>query len=122
MKPIIFQFGSKELHLTMTTSQVVDAESRVKKSLINLFMDGEGGQRLPMVAEALVVLHAANNVANIKESDMMTLYDEFLDAGGDFTQLFAVLFELVEASGLFGRKDVTPKETTKSLTDAIPEA
>lgn len=122
MKPIIFQFGSKELHLTMTTSQVVDAESRVKKSLINLFMDGEGGQRLPMVAEALVVLHAANNVANIKESDMMSLYDEFLDAGGDFTQLFAVLFELVEASGLLGRKDVTSKETTKSLTDAIPEA
>lgn len=114
MKPMKVEFGKKTLSLVLDAKATVEIEKQLKKSLFGIMMSGNGGFKMPRLGEMLTILHATNQTANIKMSDMTEMYDEYLSNGGSMMKLLEVIQKLMEEAGFFGSDE---EETDK--TDLI---
>lgn len=101
-------FGGKELVLRLDGKTIVQIENKLNKNLLGLFVDN-GKMTFPKTGEMLLILHAANTIHGIKESDMFDLLDIYLENGNSTTDLMTIIQELLEESGFFGKKK-TEKE------------
>ena len=59
------EFGDLELSLRLGGREIFNAEKRLGKSMLSLFMDSQGGNKLPPVNEILIVLQSANQTAGV---------------------------------------------------------
>lgn len=111
-----FKLGDLNLDLRLTGKSVVSIEKRLGKSIMNLFIDGRGGDRMPPVNEVLIILQGANQTHGVSDKDIITNFDKYFDNGGDTLSLFNVVMELLEESGFFGKKDKDTKTNSESET------
>lgn len=96
-------FGGKELVLRLDGKTIVQIENKLNKNLLGLFVDN-GKMTFPKTGEMLLILHAANTIHGIKESDMFDLLDIYLEDGNSTTDLMTTIQELLEESGFFGKE------------------
>lgn len=110
------EFGDLELSLRLGGREIFNAEKRLGKSMLSLFMDSQGGNKLPPVNEILIVLQSANQTAGVTDAKIVKAFEKYLDQGHTTMELFNDLMELLELSGFFGKKDKNTKTDSESVS------
>lgn len=110
------EFGDLELSLRLGGREIFNAEKRLGKSMLSLFMDSQGGNKLPPVNEILIVLQSANQTAGVTDAKIVKAFEKYLDQGHTTMELFNDLMELLELSGFFGKKDKNTKIDSESVS------
>ncbi|MBB1099966.1 hypothetical protein H5R88_07630 [Limosilactobacillus sp. WF-MT5-A] len=108
------QLGDLELELKLGGREVFKIERRLGKSMMSLFMDSRGGQKLPPVNEILIVLQGANQKHGVTDKRLVAAFEKYLDEGNTTMDLFNDLMDLFEESGFFGKKKKGSKTATES--------
>lgn len=98
------EFGGLTLHLRLTGKAILNIEKRLDKSLMSLFISGQGGMKLPPSNELLIVLQGANQKSGVKDSDIVDAFEKYLDGGNTTIDLQGIVQELLEEAGFFGKK------------------
>lgn len=112
------EFGGLTLELRLTGREIVSIEKRLDKSLMGLFISGQGGMKLPPSNELLIVLQGANQTSGVTERDVYDAFLNYLDEGNTTIDLQAIVQELLEDAGFFG-KPKTEKETDGELVVSL---
>lgn len=110
------EFGDLELSLRLGGREIFNAEKRLGKSMLSLFMDSQGGNKLPPVNEILIVLQSANQTAGVTDAKIVKAFEKYLDQGHTTMELFNDLMELLELSVFFGKKDKNTKTDSESVS------
>lgn len=110
------EFGDLELSLRLGGREIFNAEKRLGKSMLSLFMDSQGGNKLPPVNEILIVLQSANQTAGVTDAKIVKAFEKYLDQGHTTMELFNDLMELLELSGFFGKKNKDMKTDSESVS------
>lgn len=109
------QLGDLELDLKLGGREIFKIERRLGKSMLSLFMDSQGGNKLPPVNEILIVLQGANQNHGVTDKRVIEAFEQYLDDGHTTMDLFNELMELFDESGFFGKKK---KKSTKTNTES----
>ena len=109
------QLGDLELDLKLGGREIFKIERRLGKSMLSLFMDSQGGNKLPPVNEILIVLQGANQSHGVTDKLVIEAFEQYLDDGHTTMDLFNELMELFDQSGFFGKKK---KKGTKTNTES----
>lgn len=109
------QLGDLELDLKLGGREIFKIERRLGKSMLSLFMDSQGGNKLPPVNEILIVLQGANQSHGVTDKRVIEAFEQYLDDGHTTMDLFNELMELFDESGFFGKKK---KKGTKTNTES----
>ena len=109
------QLGDLELDLKLGGREIFKIERRLGKSMRSLFMDSQGGNKLPPVNEILIVLQGANQSHGVTDKRVIEAFEQYLDDGHTTMDLFNELMELFDESGFFGKKK---KKGTKTNTES----
>ena len=107
------QLGDLELDLKLGGREIFKIERRLGKSMLSLFMDSQGGNKLPPVNEILIVLQGANQSHGVTDKRVIEAFEQYLDDGHTTMDLFNELMELFDESCFFVKKK---KKGTKSYT------
>ena len=83
--------------------------------MLSLFMDSQGGNKLPPVNEILIVLQGANQNHGVTDKRVIEAFEQYLGDGHTTMDLFNELMELFDESGFFGKKK---KKGTKTNTES----
>jgi len=115
MKPTKkLDLGGLQLELKLTGRDILNIEKRLGKSMMSLFMSGDGSMKLPPLNEMLIVLQGANQTHGVSDSDIIKAFENYFDAGHAPMELFSVLTDLFRESGFFGKQDSDSKTNTES--------
>lgn len=109
------QLGGLELDLKLGGREIFKIERRLGKSMLSLFMDSQGGNKLPPVNEILIVLQGANQNHGVTDKRVIEAFEQYLGDGHTTMDLFNELMELFDESGFFGKKK---KKGTKTNTES----
>lgn len=109
------QLGDLELDLKLGGREIFKIERRLGKSMLSLFMDSQGGNKLPPVNEILIVLQGANQNHGVTDKRVIETFEQYLVDGHTTMDLFNELMELFDESGFFGKKK---KKGTKTNTES----
>lgn len=104
-----FEFGGLNLQLRLNGKSIIAIEKRLDESLMGLFVNGQGGFKLPATNKLLIVLQGANQTSGVSDSDLVAAFDRYIEAGHTSFDLFEVIQELLDEAGFFGKKE-TEKE------------
>ncbi|MDN6538622.1 MAG: DUF6096 family protein, partial [Lactococcus sp.] len=115
------EFGGLNLQLRLDGKSILNIEKRLDESLMGLFLNGNGGMRLPATNKLLIVLQGANQTSNVGDSDIVRAFDKYIDEGRTTLELFTTIQELLEESGFFG-KDKTEETNGVSLDSEVIES
>ena len=110
------EFGDLELSLRLGGREIFNAEKRLGKSMLSLFMDSQGGNKLPPVNEILIVLQSANQTAGVTDAKIVKAFEKYLDHVHTTMEHFNDVMELLELSGFFGKKDKNTKTDSESVS------
>lgn len=107
-----FNVGEKEYKLRLNARNVVALERKLGKNPISIF-GGIENNELPKLEEVIPILHLSlQQFQNgISEDDTYTIFDNYVDHGGDLVSLIPVILELYRSSGII------PKEKEKTGED-----
>lgn len=92
--------------LKLKTSDVVALENKLKKSLLDL-LDVKTGMGLPTLTTMLTIVYYAMRSwqHNIKESDVMNIFDKYIEEGGSQIDFYVnVVLEVYVVSGFLSVK------------------
>lgn len=106
-----FDFGGLNLQLRLDGKSILAIEKRLDESLMGLFLNGQGGMKLPASNKLLIVLQGANQTSRVTDKDLVNAFEKYLDSGKTTLDMFSTIQELLEESGFFG------KETEKVVTN-----
>ena len=106
------QLGDLELDLKLGGREIFKIERRLGKSMLSLFMDSQGGNKLPPVNEILIVLQGANQNHGVTDKRVIEAFEQYLDDGHTTMDLFNELFD---ESGVFVKEK---KMATKTNTES----
>lgn len=84
------EFGDLELSLRLGGREIFNAEKRLGKSMLSLFMDSQGGNKLPPVNEILIVLQSANQTAGVTDAKIVKAFEKYLDQGHTTMELLVI--------------------------------
>ena len=113
------QLGNLELDLKLGGREIFKIERRLGKSMLSLFMDSQGGNKLPPVNEILIVLQGANQNHGVTDKRVIEAFEQYLDDGHTTMDLFNELMELFDESGFFGKKKKATKTNTESEVETL---
>lgn len=116
MKTVDIQLGNKLLKCRLGAKQIVQIENSLGKGMMELVMKN-GQPTMPPVGEMLVVLQGAHTGANLKQKDMLDYYDEFMEAGKGYMELFDEFQKVLNDAGFFGKSEDEEKTDTDSSED-----
>ncbi|MCH4169415.1 MAG: DUF6096 family protein [Streptococcaceae bacterium] len=116
-----FQFGSLNLQLRLDGKSIISIEKRLDESLMGLFLNGQGGMKLPATNKLLIVLQGANQTSRVRDEDLVKAFGEYIDAGNTTMDLFTTIQELLEENGFFGKKTEITKTSGESLDNEMTE-
>lgn len=106
-----FDFGGLNLQLRLDGKSILAIEKRLDESMMGLFLNGQGGMKLPASNKLLIVLQGANQTSRVTDKDLVNAFEKYLDSGKTTLDMFSTIQELLEESGFFG------KETEKEVTN-----
>lgn len=107
------ELGGLQLELKLGGRDVLEIEKRLGKSMMSLFMSGNGDMKLPPINEILIVLQGANQTHGVTDKDIVSGFEKYYDEGHAPMELFAVLTDLFQESGFFVKKEkATDSKTT----------
>ncbi|WP_019299035.1 DUF6096 family protein [Lactococcus garvieae] len=104
-----FDFGGLNLQLRLDGKAILAIEKRLDESLMGLFLNGQGGMKLPASNKLLIVLQGANQTSRVTDQDLVRAFEKYLDSGKTL-DMFSTIQELLDESGFFGKE--TEKEAT----------
>lgn len=110
-----FEVGGKALKLRLTSQACVNLEKKLGRNPVAVFMDvSKGG--LPTLSDVVAILHACLQPLEhgYTEAAVYSLYDEYVDDGHNLYDLFPVLIEVFQISGLMpgdGEDNADPNVT-----------
>ncbi|MGX7025873.1 DUF6096 family protein [Vagococcus hydrophili] len=108
-KPVTF--GGLNLQLRLDGRSILSIEKRLDKSLMGLFIGGNGGFKLPPTNELLIVIQGANKTSGVTDERIVEAFEKHLDEGKSVLEIQEIVQELLEDSGFFGKKkEVTPTD------------
>ena len=96
----IWEVAGKEYKLKLTAADITKLEQKYRRNLL-LYLTDDG---IPAIADMLTVIQASMRLYNhgMTFLDVQSLYDSYVDEGGDQTALMAdVLMPLLMVSGFF---------------------
>ena len=96
----IWEVAGKEYKLKLTAADITKLEQKYRRNLL-LYLTDDG---IPAIADMLTVIQASMRLYNhgMTFLDVQTLYDSYVDGGGDQNALMAeVLMPLLSVSGFF---------------------
>ncbi len=102
----VWTVGDEEYKLKLTTSSIVDLETKYKCNLLEL-INVNTSTGVPALSVMLDVTHAALQKYHHgkKKADVYDMFDEYEDNGGSQLQFFmSVFLELYTVSGFFSSK------------------
>lgn len=105
-----FDFGGLNLQLRLDGKAILAIEKRLDESLMGLFLNGQGGMKLPASNKLLIVLQGANQTSRVTDQDLVHAFEKYLDSGKTTLDMFSTIQELLDESGFFGKE--TEKEAT----------
>ncbi|GFO52885.1 DUF6096 family protein [Lactococcus petauri] len=105
-----FEFGGLNLQLRLDGKAILAIEKRLDESLMGLFLNGQGGMKLPASNKLLIVLQGANQTSRVTDQDLVRAFEKYLDSGKTTLDMFSTIQELLDESGFFGKE--TEKEAT----------
>lgn len=112
---IKFDFGALSLNLKLDGKAIVQIEKRLKKSIMSMFMSGNGNVQLPPTNEVLIFLQGANQTSGVTDKKLVDNFQKYLDDGHTTMDLFGILTDVVDQAGFFGKKS-SDKKTEEPLT------
>lgn len=101
----IVAFGGLNLQLRLTAKAILGIEKRLDKSLMSLFISGQGGMKLPPSNELLIVLQGANQTSGVTDQKIVDAFEKFLDEGNTTIDVQEIVQGLLEDAGFFGKKE-----------------
>lgn len=117
------EFGGLNLQLRLNGKSILSIEKRLDKSLMSLFLSGQGGMKLPPSNELLIVLQGANQTSGVTDKHLVEAFEKFLDEGKTTIDLQGIVQELLEDAGFFGKKtdgeSVTDVQEEFNLDSAV---
>lgn len=106
-----FEFGGLDLQLRLDGKSIIAIEKRLDESLMGIFVNSQGGLKLPATNKLLIILQGANQTSGVSDSDLVKAFERFLEAGNTTLDLFGTIQELLDEAGFFG-KDKKENEVT----------
>lgn len=106
------KLGNVTLECRLDGKAVWNAEKALNKSLLNLFVDGDGKTVFPPIGEVLVVLQRSNKRHGVSEKDVLDGFEQFLDQGGTTMDLYNDVSDLMKEAGFFGKQAQENAKTT----------
>lgn len=108
--------------LKLKTSDVVALEQRLKKSCLDL-LDVQSGMGVPSLTTMLTIVYYAMKSwqHGIKENDVMTLFDKYIEDGGSQIDFYVnIVLEIYVVSGFLSAKMAqTMSEALKKMRAQI---
>lgn len=101
----LWKVGTEEFKLKLTVGEIERLERAYgQMNLLNPFLQSENGT-LPPLTYTIDILHASLQKFHhgYSRTDTLNLYDDYIEDGGNYTQLIPVLLEIFKASGFFPR-------------------
>lgn len=124
-KPTKIQFGGLELQLQLTGRIVLNIEGRLRESMVGLFINSEGGFRLPPANKLLIVIQGANTTHGVTDEVIADAFGKYLEEGHTTMDLMNIVQNLLDTSGFLGNKADNKKgekqESGKVVTLDAPE-
>lgn len=115
-----FEFGGLNLQLRLSGKAIIAIEKRLDESLMGLFVNGQGGFKLPGTNKLLMVLQGANQTSGVSDSDLVAAFERFIEAGNTTFDLFETIQELLDEAGFFGKKETEKEATSGESLDSEP--
>lgn len=115
-----FEFGGLNLQLRLSGKAIIAIEKRLDESLMGLFVNGQGGFKLPGTNKLLMVLQGANQTSGVSDSDLVAAFERFIEAGNTTFDLFETIQELLDEAGFFGKKGTEKEATSGESLDSEP--
>ena len=115
-----FEFGGLNLQLRLDGKSIIAIEKRLDESLMGLFVNGQGGFKLPATNKLLVILQGANQTSRVSDSDLVNAFERFVEAGNTTFDLFNAIQELLDEAGFFGKKETEKEATSGESLDSEP--
>lgn len=109
----IWEVAGEVYRLKLTTTEIVELESRYKTNLMNIMGTGQGG--MPALSVMLDVTHAAMKKMHhgIGKKNVQELFSKYIDEGGSQLEFYtSVYMDIFAVSGFF----------SASLTDQMQES
>lgn len=113
------QFGNLNLQLRLDGKAIVSIEKRLDESLMGLFINGQGGMKLPPSNKLLIVLQGANQTSGVTDKAIIDAFELYLEDGKTPMDLFTEIQDLLETAGFFGKKEDIEKISGESLDAEI---
>lgn len=106
----ILKVGDEELKLRLRAKDCVELESKIGESPLNVFMRLSNG-KIPSLGFIITTLQyslqALEHGYNLEKT--YELYDNYIENGGDMTEMLSILSDVFEVSGFF-KKEKMEKE------------
>lgn len=117
-----FEFGGLNLQLRLDGKSIIAIEKRLDESLMGIFVNSQGGLKLPATNKLLIILQGANQTSGVSDSDLVKAFERFLEAGHTTLELFSTIQELLDEAGFFGKDEKESEMTSGESLDKEPEA
>lgn len=116
-----FEFGGLNLQLRLDGKSIIGIEKRLDESLMGLFVNAQGSFKFPATNKLLLVLQGANQTSRVSDSDLVSAFERFVEAGNTTVDLFKTIQELLDEAGFFGKDEKESESTNGESLDNEPE-
>lgn len=113
-----FEFGDLNLQLKLDGKSILAIEKRLDESLMGLFINGNGGMRLPATNKLLIVLQGANQTSRVRDEDLVNAFGKYIEGGNTTNELFTIIQELLDEAGFFGKEKADKEATSGESLDS----
>lgn len=104
-----FEAVGKEYKLRLTAAASQNLEKKLGGKNPMDVVTSLSESRMPLVSDLLTILHASMQKfqSNVTYTDVLDMYDSYVDSGQSYMDLIPVLMEVFKVSGFFPKEKVT---------------
>lgn len=104
-----FEAVGKEYKLRLTAAACQNLEKKLGGKNPMDVVTTLSETSMPLVTDLLAILHASMQKfhANVSYTDVLNIYDEYVDSGQSYMDLIPVLMEVFKVSGFFPKEKAT---------------
>jgi hypothetical protein len=121
----VLAIGGKELKLRMDAQNSVLVEKKLGKNPLNIFMNED--KSLPKLEELIIILHGSlqKYESGYTLAATYSLYDDYIDGGGTFTDFIPLMMDIFKVSGFFKEEDIekakdkTERKKRKAVVESL---
>lgn len=106
------ELGGLTLQLKLDGMAIVKVEQRLKKSIVSLFINPNGGMQIPPINELLIVLQGANKTSGVTDKRILSAFEKHIEDGHTTLEVQDMVLELLDEAGFFGENEKAEEEQT----------